>query len=96
MWKAGELWKISYHELLVAESSGACFRSNDLQLAVSERVTAALLCFSRRFGQTSDTMLGFLRKPVVVTAEINMNLVALTVMGLISRLWGLSYPRAVV
>ncbi|XP_059684640.1 protein O-mannosyl-transferase 1 isoform X2 [Gavia stellata] len=41
-------------------------------------------------------MLGFLKKPVVVTVEINMNLVALTVMGLISRLWGLSYPRAVV
>lgn len=94
MWKAGELWRISYHELLVAES-GAYFRSNDLQLSASERVTAAL-CFSRRFGQTFDRMLGFLKKPVVVTAEINMNLMALTVMGLISRLWGLSYPRAVV
>jgi len=41
-------------------------------------------------------MLGFLKNPVVVTAEINLNLVVLTVMGLISRLWGLSYPRAVV
>ncbi|XP_037255545.1 protein O-mannosyl-transferase 1 isoform X2 [Falco biarmicus] len=41
-------------------------------------------------------MLGFLKKPIVVTAEINMNLIALTVMGLLSRLWGLSYPRAVV
>ncbi|XP_068771441.1 protein O-mannosyl-transferase 1 isoform X4 [Struthio camelus] len=41
-------------------------------------------------------MLGFLKKPIVVTAEINMNLLALTVMGLISRLRGLSYPRAVV
>jgi len=44
MWKTRELWKISYHELLVAESSGASFLSNDLQLALSERVTAALLC----------------------------------------------------
>uniref|UniRef100_A0A8C9EIN6 dolichyl-phosphate-mannose--protein mannosyltransferase n=1 Tax=Pavo cristatus TaxID=9049 RepID=A0A8C9EIN6_PAVCR len=41
-------------------------------------------------------MLGFLKNPVVVTAEINLSLVALTVMGLMSRLWGLSYPRAVV
>ncbi|KAJ7418252.1 Protein O-mannosyl-transferase 1 [Pitangus sulphuratus] len=41
-------------------------------------------------------MLGFLKEPVVVTAEINVNLVALTVMGLITRLWGLCYPRAVV
>ncbi|XP_062361866.1 protein O-mannosyl-transferase 1 isoform X4 [Cinclus cinclus] len=41
-------------------------------------------------------MLGYLKEPVVVTAEINVNLVALTVMGLISRLWGLCYPRAVV
>ncbi|KAF4789178.1 Protein O-mannosyl-transferase 1 [Turdus rufiventris] len=41
-------------------------------------------------------MLGFLKEPVVVTAEINVNLVALTVMALISRLWGLCYPRAVV
>uniref|UniRef100_A0A452HNH6 Protein O-mannosyl-transferase 1 n=1 Tax=Gopherus agassizii TaxID=38772 RepID=A0A452HNH6_9SAUR len=41
-------------------------------------------------------MLGFLKQPVVVTAEINMNLVALTVMGLVNRLWALSYPRAVV
>uniref|UniRef100_A0A8C0GFQ0 Protein O-mannosyl-transferase 1 n=1 Tax=Chelonoidis abingdonii TaxID=106734 RepID=A0A8C0GFQ0_CHEAB len=41
-------------------------------------------------------MLGFLKQPVVVTAEINMNLVALTVMGLVNRFWALSYPRAVV
>ncbi|XP_068012071.1 protein O-mannosyl-transferase 1 isoform X2 [Melanerpes formicivorus] len=41
-------------------------------------------------------MLGFLKKPVVVTAEINLTLVALTLLGLLSRLWGLSYPRAVV
>ncbi|XP_067398021.1 protein O-mannosyl-transferase 1 isoform X2 [Emydura macquarii macquarii] len=41
-------------------------------------------------------MLGFLKHPVVVTAEINVNLVVLTVMGLINRLWALSYPRAVV
>ncbi|XP_044519901.1 protein O-mannosyl-transferase 1 isoform X3 [Gracilinanus agilis] len=38
----------------------------------------------------------FLKRPVVVTAEINLNLVALTVMALLSRLWKLSYPRAVV
>nr|XP_048678542.1 protein O-mannosyl-transferase 1 isoform X2 [Caretta caretta] len=41
-------------------------------------------------------MLEFLKQPVVVTAEINVNLVALTVMGLVNRLWALSYPRAVV
>ncbi|KAM7144291.1 protein O-mannosyl-transferase 1 isoform 3-T3 [Macrochelys suwanniensis] len=41
-------------------------------------------------------MLGFLKQPVVVTAEINVNLVALTVMGLVNRLWALSYPQAVV
>uniref|UniRef100_A0A8D0HI81 Protein O-mannosyl-transferase 1 n=1 Tax=Sphenodon punctatus TaxID=8508 RepID=A0A8D0HI81_SPHPU len=41
-------------------------------------------------------MLEFLKHPLVVTAEINVNLVTLTVMGLISRMWALSYPRAVV
>lgn len=41
-------------------------------------------------------MLSFLKQPIVVTAEINLNLVVLTVLGLLSRLWGLSYPRAVV
>uniref|UniRef100_A0A667I502 Dolichyl-phosphate-mannose--protein mannosyltransferase n=1 Tax=Lynx canadensis TaxID=61383 RepID=A0A667I502_LYNCA len=41
-------------------------------------------------------MLGFLKHPVVVTADINLNVVALTAMGLLSRLWQLSYPRAVV
>lgn len=41
-------------------------------------------------------MLGFLQRPVVVTADINLNVVALTVVGLLSRLWRLAYPRAVV
>ncbi|XP_034520609.1 protein O-mannosyl-transferase 1 isoform X4 [Ailuropoda melanoleuca] len=41
-------------------------------------------------------MLGFLKRPVVVTADINLNVVALTAMGLLSRLWQLAYPRAVV
>ncbi|XP_057404074.1 protein O-mannosyl-transferase 1 isoform X2 [Balaenoptera acutorostrata] len=41
-------------------------------------------------------MLGFLQRPVVVTADINLNVVALTAVGLLSRLWQLSYPRAVV
>uniref|UniRef100_A0A8C4LMP6 Dolichyl-phosphate-mannose--protein mannosyltransferase n=1 Tax=Equus asinus TaxID=9793 RepID=A0A8C4LMP6_EQUAS len=41
-------------------------------------------------------MLGFLQRPVVVTADINLNVVALTAVGLLSRLWRLSYPRAVV
>uniref|UniRef100_A0A8C3W3U5 Dolichyl-phosphate-mannose--protein mannosyltransferase n=1 Tax=Catagonus wagneri TaxID=51154 RepID=A0A8C3W3U5_9CETA len=41
-------------------------------------------------------MLGFLRRPVMVTADINLNVVALTVVGLLSRLWQLAYPRAVV
>ncbi|XP_066222955.1 protein O-mannosyl-transferase 1 isoform X2 [Saccopteryx leptura] len=41
-------------------------------------------------------MLGFLRRPVVVTADVNLNVVALTVAGLLSRLWRLTYPRAVV
>lgn len=87
---------IIYCELLVAASSGVC----SLQMIFSWLgVKGWLLLFSVgswRFGQTFDRMLGFLKKPVVVTVEINMNLVALTVMGLISRLWGLSYPRAVV
>uniref|UniRef100_A0A2K5PW37 Dolichyl-phosphate-mannose--protein mannosyltransferase n=1 Tax=Cebus imitator TaxID=2715852 RepID=A0A2K5PW37_CEBIM len=41
-------------------------------------------------------MWGFLKRPVVVTANINLHLVALTGMGLLSRLWQLTYPRAVV
>ncbi|XP_078186288.1 protein O-mannosyl-transferase 1 isoform X8 [Callithrix jacchus] len=41
-------------------------------------------------------MWGFLKRPVVVTADINLHLVALTGMGLLSRLWQLTYPRAVV
>ncbi|XP_022356224.1 protein O-mannosyl-transferase 1 isoform X3 [Enhydra lutris kenyoni] len=41
-------------------------------------------------------MLGFLERPVVVTADINLNVVALTAVGLLSRLWRLAYPRAVV
>ncbi|XP_064232913.1 protein O-mannosyl-transferase 1 isoform X1 [Aotus nancymaae] len=41
-------------------------------------------------------MWGFLTHPVVVTADINLHLVALTGMGLLSRLWQLTYPRAVV
>uniref|UniRef100_A0A452USJ5 Dolichyl-phosphate-mannose--protein mannosyltransferase n=1 Tax=Ursus maritimus TaxID=29073 RepID=A0A452USJ5_URSMA len=41
-------------------------------------------------------MLGFLKRPVVVTADINLNVVALTAVGLLSRLWQLAYPRAVV
>ncbi|XP_010625693.1 protein O-mannosyl-transferase 1 isoform X4 [Fukomys damarensis] len=41
-------------------------------------------------------MLESLKRPVVVTASINLNIVALTGMGLLSRLWCLSYPRAVV
>uniref|UniRef100_A0AC11CSX6 Protein O-mannosyltransferase 1 n=1 Tax=Ovis aries TaxID=9940 RepID=A0AC11CSX6_SHEEP len=41
-------------------------------------------------------MLGFLQHPVMVTAEVNLNMVALTAMGLLSRLWQLAYPRAVV
>ncbi|ELK37369.1 Protein O-mannosyl-transferase 1 [Myotis davidii] len=41
-------------------------------------------------------MLGFLQRPVVVTADVNLNVVALTAVGLLSRLWRLAYPRAVV
>nr|XP_048288023.1 protein O-mannosyl-transferase 1 isoform X2 [Myodes glareolus] len=41
-------------------------------------------------------MLRFLKQPLVVTADINLNLVALTGLGLLTRLWQLSYPRAVV
>ncbi|XP_064346701.1 protein O-mannosyl-transferase 1 isoform X2 [Camelus dromedarius] len=40
--------------------------------------------------------MGFLQRPVVVTADINLNVVALTAVGLLSRLWQLAYPRAVV
>ncbi|XP_015989349.2 protein O-mannosyl-transferase 1 isoform X4 [Rousettus aegyptiacus] len=41
-------------------------------------------------------MLEFLQRPVVVTADVNLNVVALTLLGLLSRLWQLTYPRAVV
>ncbi|KAK2502328.1 hypothetical protein MC885_003983, partial [Smutsia gigantea] len=41
-------------------------------------------------------MLGFLKRPVVVTADINLHVVALTAVGLLSRFWRLTYPRAVV
>ncbi|XP_006892500.1 PREDICTED: protein O-mannosyl-transferase 1 isoform X2 [Elephantulus edwardii] len=41
-------------------------------------------------------MLEFLRQPLVVTANINLNVVALMGLGLLSRLWQLTYPRAVV
>lgn len=41
-------------------------------------------------------MLRFLKRPLVVTIDINLNLVALTGLGLLTRLWQLSYPRAVV
>ncbi|XP_016052088.1 PREDICTED: protein O-mannosyl-transferase 1 isoform X2 [Miniopterus natalensis] len=41
-------------------------------------------------------MMGFWQRPVVVTADVNLNVVALTVAGLLSRLWRLTYPRAVV
>ncbi|XP_060106963.1 protein O-mannosyl-transferase 1 isoform X2 [Heteronotia binoei] len=41
-------------------------------------------------------MLGLLKHPVVLSVEINVNLLVLAVAGLISRLWALSNPRAVV
>ncbi|XP_021079539.2 protein O-mannosyl-transferase 1 isoform X4 [Mesocricetus auratus] len=41
-------------------------------------------------------MLRFFKRPLVVTADINLNLVALTGLGLLTRLWQLCYPRAVV
>ncbi|XP_074066989.1 protein O-mannosyl-transferase 1 isoform X4 [Macrotis lagotis] len=41
-------------------------------------------------------MLAFLKHPILLTTEINLNLVILTVVALLSRLWRLSYPRAVV
>uniref|UniRef100_A0A5F9C3N5 ArnT-like N-terminal domain-containing protein n=1 Tax=Oryctolagus cuniculus TaxID=9986 RepID=A0A5F9C3N5_RABIT len=44
----------------------------------------------------SQEMLEFLKRPVVVTAEVNLSVVALAAAGLLSRLWQLAYPRAVV
>ncbi|XP_004593736.2 protein O-mannosyl-transferase 1 [Ochotona princeps] len=41
-------------------------------------------------------MLEFLKRPIMVTADINLNVVALAGVGLLSRLWRLTYPRAVV
>ncbi|XP_077003383.1 protein O-mannosyl-transferase 1 isoform X2 [Tamandua tetradactyla] len=41
-------------------------------------------------------MLEILKRPIVVTADINLNFVALAGMGLLSRLWCLTHPRAVV
>nr|XP_033816610.1 protein PRRC2B-like isoform X4 [Geotrypetes seraphini] len=46
--------------------------------------------------QVFRNMLGYLKQPVLVTAEVNLILVALAVVGLVSRLWGLAHPRAVV
>ncbi|OCT65379.1 protein O-mannosyl-transferase 1 isoform X2 [Xenopus laevis] len=37
-----------------------------------------------------------LKSPFVVSIDINLHLVALTILGLVSRLWRLSYPQAVV
>lgn len=57
--------------------------------------------YSRPFAGTPrgwllGRMLGFLQRPVVVTADVNLHVVALTAVGLLSRLWRLTYPRAVV
>ncbi|XP_048368350.1 protein O-mannosyl-transferase 1 isoform X3 [Sphaerodactylus townsendi] len=41
-------------------------------------------------------MLSFLKHPLVLSVEININLLVLAVAGLISRLSSLSYPQAVV
>ncbi|XP_037348823.1 protein O-mannosyl-transferase 1 isoform X2 [Talpa occidentalis] len=41
-------------------------------------------------------MLGLLKRPVVVTARVNLSLAALAAAGLLSRLWQLASPRAVV
>ncbi|XP_048368351.1 protein O-mannosyl-transferase 1 isoform X4 [Sphaerodactylus townsendi] len=43
-----------------------------------------------------DKMLSFLKHPLVLSVEININLLVLAVAGLISRLSSLSYPQAVV
>ncbi|XP_054996247.1 protein O-mannosyl-transferase 1 isoform X4 [Sorex araneus] len=41
-------------------------------------------------------MWGLLQRPLTVSADINLHVVALTALGLLSRLWGLAHPRAVV
>ncbi|XP_028664461.1 protein O-mannosyl-transferase 1 [Erpetoichthys calabaricus] len=41
-------------------------------------------------------MLQFLKLPLIIKAEINLVLVAVTVAGLVTRLWGISYPKSVV
>ncbi|XP_053551707.1 protein O-mannosyl-transferase 1 [Bombina bombina] len=41
-------------------------------------------------------MAPYIKSPFVIRLEINLLLVALTVLGLLSRLWSLSHPQAVV
>ncbi|XP_069465394.1 protein O-mannosyl-transferase 1 isoform X2 [Ambystoma mexicanum] len=41
-------------------------------------------------------MPSFLKLPILLTVNVNVVLVALTIAGLASRLWALTYPRAVV
>lgn len=41
-------------------------------------------------------MSGLWQRPLVVTADVNLNVAALTAAGLLSRLWRLTHPRAVV
>ncbi|XP_062815104.1 protein O-mannosyl-transferase 1 isoform X2 [Anolis carolinensis] len=57
-------------------------------ILASERVCKFALLFA--------AMLGFLKRPVVFSVEVNVNVVLLSALGLLSRLWGLSHPRAVV
>lgn len=62
-------------------------------------ISAAFLLFpvfQVPVGAMLPSMWGFLKHPVTVTANINLNLVFLTALGLLSRLWGLTHPRAVV
>ncbi|XP_029469943.1 protein O-mannosyl-transferase 1 isoform X3 [Rhinatrema bivittatum] len=71
---------------------------------IHEHTTRLLSFFYTRLTRLSSKdqilvkqkMLGFLKYPVVVTAEVNLILMVLTVVGLVSRLWGLTHPHAVV
>ncbi|XP_042334681.1 protein O-mannosyl-transferase 1 [Sceloporus undulatus] len=62
----------------------------------SRDVTPGLLYLENLALGRETKMLGFLKQPIVLSVEINVSLAVLAVLGFISRLWTLSYPRAVV
>lgn len=44
----------------------------------------------------TGAMLTSIKLPIVIRAEINLVLVVVTALGLLSRLYGINFPKAVV